>query len=97
MDQRGNLYGTTSRGGDSSNCEDGCGTVFRLSKTTGGGGWYESGLYSLEGGPDGWGPLSGNLVLNSTGVYGMTPQGGDPGCTGIDNQPGCGVIYRIGP
>ena len=97
MDQRGNLYGTTSRGGESLNCEDGCGTVFRLSKATGGGGWYESGLYSLQGGADGWGPLAGNVVVNSTGVYGMTPSGGDPGCTGFDNQPGCGVIYRIGP
>jgi len=96
MDPRGNLYGTTSRGGESLNCEAGCGTVFRLSKATGGG-WYESGLYSLQGGLDGWGPVSGSLVVNSTGVYGMTPSGGDPGCTGTDNQPGCGVIYRIGP
>ena len=97
MDERGNLYGTTSSGGASPNCQAGCGTVFRLSKATGGGGWYESGLYSLQGGADGWGPLSGSVVVNSTGVYGMTPSGGDPGCTGFDNQPGCGVIYRIGP
>jgi len=96
VDQRGNLYGTTSRGGESPNCEAGCGTVFRLSKAIGGG-WYESGIYSLQGGPDGWGPLAGNVVVNNTGVYGMTPSGGDPGCIGIDNQPGCGVIYSIGP
>jgi len=95
MDQHGNLYGTTSAGGTGSNCQAGCGAVFRLSKATGGG-WYESGLYSLQGGLDGWGPVSGSLVVNSTGVYGMTPSGGNPGCT-VDNQPGCGVIYRIGP
>jgi uncharacterized repeat protein (TIGR03803 family) len=96
MDEHGNLYGTTSAGGTSSNCQAGCGTVFRLSKATGSGGWYESGLYSLQGGADGWGPLAGNVVVNSTGVYGMTPSGGNPNCLGL-NQPGCGVIYRIGP
>ena len=96
MDQHENLYGTTSAGGTSSNCQAGCGAVFRLSKATGGG-WYESGLYSLQGGADGWGPLAGTVVVNRTGVYGMTPSGGDPGCIGADNQPGCGVIYRISP
>jgi uncharacterized repeat protein (TIGR03803 family) len=96
IDQHENLYGTTSAGGTSSNCQAGCGAVFRLSKATGGG-WYESGLYSLQGGADGWGPLAGTVVVNRTGVHGMTPSGGDPGCIGADNQPGCGVIYRISP
>ena len=32
VDQAGNLYGTTSRGG-SGNCADGCGTLFELSIT----------------------------------------------------------------
>lgn len=96
MDARGDLFGTTSDGGNSQNCEDGCGVVFRLSKATGGGGWYESGVYSLQGGADGFTPYSGNVVVNSSGVYGMTPQGGDPSCIGF-SQPGCGVIYRIGP
>jgi uncharacterized repeat protein (TIGR03803 family) len=97
MDSKGDLYGTTSDGGSSQNCEDGCGVVFRLSKATGGGGWYESGVYSLEGRANGWGPLSGSVVVNSTGVYGMTPQGGDPSCEAFRLSGGCGVIYRIGP
>src|SRR5581483_225875 len=36
MDKRGNLYGTPSAGGAGSNCQAGCGAVFRLSKATGG-------------------------------------------------------------
>ena len=95
MDQRGNLYGTTSDGGKSLNCEDGCGVVFRLTQWADGGSWYESGMYSMEGGVDGLGPLSGNVVVSGGAVYGMTPSGGNLSCTGFG--AGCGVIYRIGP
>ena len=95
MDKHGNLYSTTGDGGDSPNCQAGCGTVFRLTKVPGGG-WYESGVYSMQGGADGLRPLSGNVVVSSSGeVYGMTPSGGNLSCTGFG--AGCGVIYRIGP
>jgi len=96
MDEHENLYGTTSAGGTGSNCQAGCGTVFRLSKATGGG-WYESGLYSLQGGTQGDGPLSGSLVVRDGQIYGMTPVGGDMNCSGFGLSDGCGVIYSIGP
>lgn len=96
MDQHGNLYGTTSAGGTGSNCQAGCGTVFRLSQTTGGG-WYESGLYSMQGGTQGLDPLSGNLVVREGQIYGMTPVGGDMNCSGFGLSDGCGVIYSIAP
>jgi uncharacterized repeat protein (TIGR03803 family) len=96
MDERGNLYGTTSAGGTGSNCQAGCGSVFRLSKAIGGG-WYESALYSMQGGTQGDGPLSGNVVVRDGQVFGMTPVGGDLSCSGFGLSDGCGVIYSIGP
>jgi uncharacterized repeat protein (TIGR03803 family) len=96
MDQHGNLYGTTSAGGTGADCQAGCGTVFRLSKAIGGG-WYESGVYSMQGEAQGDHPLSGNLVLRGGQIYGMTPTGGDMNCSGFGLSDGCGVIYSIGP
>ena len=67
LDAAGNLYGTTSQGGTSSNF----GTVFKLG-TTG----KETVLYSFTGGPsDGADPMAG-LVLDAAGnLYGTTSQG----------------------
>ncbi len=96
MDESGNLLGTTSSGGTSLNCQAGCGTVFRLTKAVGAG-WYESALYSMQGGTLGLGPLSGNILIRNGQVYGMTPQGGNLSCDGFGLSDGCGVIYRIGP
>lgn len=36
MDEEGNLYGTTTEGGATNNCDYGCGTVFKLSPAKGG-------------------------------------------------------------
>ena len=33
VDEQGNLYGTTERGGSSTNCQSGCGTIFKLAPT----------------------------------------------------------------
>jgi len=96
MDGTGNLYGTTSSGGTSPNCQAGCGTVFRLTKATSGA-WYQSGLYSMQGGTQGDEPLSGNLLVRDGGIYGMTPVGGDLSCSGFGLSDGCGVIYSISP
>jgi hypothetical protein len=70
-DGHGNLYSTTGDGGDNPNCQAGCGAVFRLTKSASGG-WYESGMYSMQGGADGLRPLSGNVVVSGGAVYGMT-------------------------
>src|SRR5664279_5557828 len=40
FDAAGNLYGTTAKGGTSSSCPGGCGTVFELTPAAGGG-WTE--------------------------------------------------------
>jgi uncharacterized repeat protein (TIGR03803 family) len=68
MDRTGNLFGTAAEGGSqSSNCFDGCGTVFKIAPEG-----TETTLYAFQGGTDGWLPRSG-LMLDSQGnLYGTT-------------------------
>ncbi len=81
MDSAGNLYGTTSGGGDG-----GLGTVFRLSPNSGGQ-WSETVLHSFTGGDaDGQSPFSG-LALDPAGnLYGTTEFGG---------ANGLGVVFEL--
>ena len=86
FDTAGNLYGTTSNGGGSTNCTDGCGTAFKLSPS--GSGWTESVLYRFQGPTDGENPNSG-VVMDTVGnLYSNTWQGG-PG--------GGGTVYELSP
>ena len=66
-DAAGNLYGTTSFGGNST-CSGGssCGTVFELSPSSGG--WAETILYRFTGGSDGWLP-EGTLLMDASGNH----------------------------
>jgi uncharacterized repeat protein (TIGR03803 family) len=90
LDAAGNLYGTTSQGGNFG-CGHGCGTVFELSPTSGGG-WIENVLYTFSGGSDGATPLAG-LVMDAAGnLYGTTSSGGS---NSIYCSQGCGVIFRL--
>jgi len=77
FDSAGNLYGTTANGGDSSQCEDGCGTVFRLSPNQDGT-WSETVLYDFceeQNCADGQYPEAG-LALDAAGnLYGVTLTG----------------------
>src|SRR5580704_4057156 len=80
-DKSGNLYGTTSEGGNSSGCGafgvSSCGTVFQLAPSSGG--WTESIIYSFTGGADGSTPYGG-LVMDTNGnLYGTTSAGGTSG------------------
>ncbi|MGA9529494.1 MAG: choice-of-anchor tandem repeat GloVer-containing protein [Terriglobales bacterium] len=69
-DAAGNLYGTTSNGGNTS-CYDGCGTVFALSPT----GRFSI-LHHFTGGEDGANP-EGTLLLDPAGnIYGTASDGG---------------------
>lgn len=71
-DDNGNLYGTTSYGGDLNclNGPQGCGVVFKLSKAG-----KESVLYSFTGGADGGYP-SGGLIQDPNGnLYGTSQRG----------------------
>jgi uncharacterized repeat protein (TIGR03803 family) len=72
FDRAGNLYGTTSQGGDFK-----VGTVFELSPN-GSGGWTETKLHSFRNnGADGTAPY-GSLIFDAAGkLYGTTSQGGD--------------------
>jgi uncharacterized repeat protein (TIGR03803 family) len=78
LDSKGNLYGTTTGGGNSkSTCaSNGCGTVFELSGNKGGG-WSEKVLYNFQSThKDGWGP-SASLVFDAAGnLYTTTSAGG---------------------
>lgn len=68
FDQAGNLYGTTTQGGD-----HGMGVIFKL--TPSGSGWTETVLHSFNG-ADGSSPDSG-VVLDAAGnLYGTTVTGG---------------------
>jgi len=88
IDSAGNLYGTTYQGGGGI-CAYGCGNVFELSPQSGGG-WYETVLYTFQGGEDGESPLGG-LIFDSAGsLYGTTSGGG----TG---SPGGRTVFELSP
>jgi uncharacterized repeat protein (TIGR03803 family) len=84
MDGAGNIYGTTTEGGDF-----GSGTVFKLAPS--GDGWTESVLYSFTSGADGAQPYNG-VTLDAQGdLYGTAVTGG----TGMACEGGCGVVYKL--
>ena len=69
-DLDGNLFGTTRQGG-LLNCEGGCGTIFKLSKSG-----KDSVLHRFAGGDGGWFPYAGLLSDSSGNLYGTTLGGG---------------------
>jgi uncharacterized repeat protein (TIGR03803 family) len=100
MDAAGNLYGVTQRGGDSNACGgNGCGTVFELSPTAGGG-WAGKFLHRFTGvGMDGAYP-NGGLILDGAGnIYGTTSLGGKGMCVQYTGGPvqGCGTVFELSP
>jgi hypothetical protein len=95
FDAKGNLYGTTLLGGESScqfvNGAPGCGTVFELSPS-GSGSWSKKLIYSFQGSSDGEFPTNGSLIFDSSGnLYGATAGNADSGGSGY------GTIYQITP
>jgi uncharacterized repeat protein (TIGR03803 family) len=83
FDPAGNLYGTTSEGGDPG-C--GCGVIFKL--TPSGGTWNESVAYRFHGVPDAGYAYNGMVVDSAGNLYGTTVHGG------IDNE---GAIFKFKP
>ena len=75
-DAAGNLFGTTVYGGNT-NCAppEGCGTVFKLSKT----GKKETVLHKFTGTPDGWFPEALLVEDKAGNLYGTTYLGGTSG------------------
>ncbi len=79
LDSLGNLYGTTYEGGAASD-----GTVFEVTATG-----TERLLYSFKGDPvDGALPVGGGLFEDTSGLYGVTNEGG---------AEGFGVLFKLTP
>jgi uncharacterized repeat protein (TIGR03803 family) len=72
MDAAGNLYGTTSAGGNTK-CSVGCGVVFKLDKKG-----HQTVLYTFNG-PDGETPYSVLIEDAKGNLYGTTTSGGNAG------------------
>jgi uncharacterized repeat protein (TIGR03803 family) len=84
MDRAGNLYGTTTEGGN------GHGNVFKLARS--GSSWILSKLYTFKGGSDGSAPYA-RVVFGPDGtLYGTTTAGGGAACNG-----GCGTVFNLKP
>jgi uncharacterized repeat protein (TIGR03803 family) len=81
-DNKGNLYGTTTVGGDHDN-----GTIFKLD-TRG----AETVLYSFTGGADGSQPYAGLVRDKAGNLYGTTAYRGNTGC---HHRYGCGVVFEL--
>src|SRR5579863_9118559 len=91
LNKAGNLYGTTVVGGNGAACSGGCGTVFELTKNSGGK-WTETVLYNFQAGSDGKNPYGGVTIDAKGDLYGTTVSGGSGGtCSG----DGCGTIYKL--
>jgi uncharacterized repeat protein (TIGR03803 family) len=92
FDPQGNLYGTTTGGGNTGCASPGCGTVFEL-KPAAGGRWSYEVIYFFGAAPDGFGPW-GALVFDKQGnLFGATGAGGGTSCPDY----GCGAIFELTP
>ena len=102
FDQAGNLYGTTTEGGDL-NCGGllriGCGTVFELQRpptpcTSEPCPWRETVLHAFTEGDDGGFPENGDLVFDQAGnLYGTTQAGG----LVSGGNSGYGTVFKLSP
>jgi uncharacterized repeat protein (TIGR03803 family) len=86
VDGAGNLYGTTTEGGDFN-----AGIVFQLSPD-GAGGYTETILHHFNGFADGLNPYGGVAIDADGNLYGTTTAGGTGGVCAED---GCGVVYKL--
>ena len=83
LDKTGNLYGTTTAGGDPG-C--GCGVVFKMTRKSGGN-WKYSVLHRFIG-QDEWSPQASVVLDDKGNIYGTTAEGG---------ANGAGVVFEITP
>lgn len=84
----GNLYGTTSYGGNTA-CPAGCGVIYEL--TPSGSRWKAKLIHAFNG-SDGHTSVAG-LVPDAAGnLYGSADEGANAGCNG-----GCGTLFKLQP
>ena len=93
----GNLYGTTSVGGNQG-CSGGCGIIYKLQPSATVCRsilcpWNETLVHTFTGGSDGALPSSSVSFDQAGNLYGTTLQGGQTGFCGF----GCGVVYKVSP
>lgn len=100
LDEAGNLFGATASGGGGVNntfCNNGCGTVFELTKLANGK-FSEKVIHRFAGeNEDGRNPLGGLVFDKSGNLWGTTQVGGhshSPTCGGADV---CGTVFELTP
>lgn len=81
VDKSGNMYGTTTQGGDSQND----GTVFTIAPSG-----KKKTLYAFKGGADGSAPIGGVILDGNGNLFGTTSAGGNTSCTN-----GCGTVFEL--
>lgn len=93
MDVAGNLYGTTTEGGDlNCNAGTGCGTVFKMTPDG-----KETVLYSFTAGMDGAYPRAALLMDKNGNLYGTTLAGGSSQPCEDGIFVGCGTVFKLAP
>jgi uncharacterized repeat protein (TIGR03803 family) len=96
LDASGNVYGTTTLGGNTSLCTSlggGCGVIFKLTQSSSG--WKESVIHTFTGGNDGATPQA-QIIFDSAGdIYGTAAFGGS--VSTCPYSVGCGTVYKLTP
>jgi uncharacterized repeat protein (TIGR03803 family) len=91
FDQSGNIYGTTTGGGDGQDCNPfNCGVIYELAPSNGG--WTYSVLYTFPQGRVAPEP-NGVVSDDAANLYGTTYYGGDLSC--YAHGIGCGMAYQF--
>jgi len=92
LDTAGNLYGTTSFGGNSSGS---FGVVFNVNPST----RTETVVYNFQGFSDGARPAAALIMDASGNLYGTTPAGGGFSSSTCGNQGAvdCGTVFKLNP
>lgn len=86
FDSSGVGYGTTRFGGNQSACAEGCGTVFKLTRS--GNEWIETVIYAFADPADGREAVGGVIFDETGNLFGTTYEGG---------QYGYGTVFELTP
>jgi uncharacterized repeat protein (TIGR03803 family) len=100
FDEAGNLFGATASGGGGLNntfCNNGCGTVFELTKLANGK-FTEKVIHRFTGeNADGRNPLGGLVFDKSGNLWGTTQVGGHSQSSTCSADRLCGTVFELTP